>query len=167
LEVLLDDVDAPVRVAAAVVLARLRDARALQTLLNVVSGELGPVDAEDEAAAVELAGDLGMSEAVPHLERRAFGLFPWSQGRFAWQAMVSLAKMGHQRARSRIVRDLGAWSRDRRTLAVAAVGQARLVDARPLVAAMRGDARRAEPSAVSLTLDELGAVAAEQERALS
>jgi HEAT repeat protein len=154
----LEDGDVPVRVAAAIALCRSHHRRAVQTLLEVVGGRLRPVEAEDEAAAVELLGELGITEAIPILERRAFGLFSLSQRSFAWQATVALARMGHARARLRIVRDLGSWSRDRRTLAVAAAGRARLVEARPLIVAMKGDARRAEPSAVDHTLQELGAV---------
>ncbi|HEY3593881.1 MAG TPA: HEAT repeat domain-containing protein [Polyangiaceae bacterium] len=153
---LLADSNAPVRAAAAIVLARSGHSAAVQTLLDVVGGRGGSVDGEDEAAAVELIGDLGVERAIPMLERRAFGFFSFGQGAFSWQATVALAKMGHPRAKLRIVRDLGSWSRDRRTLAVAAAGRAKMVEARPLIAAMKGDARRAEPSAVDHTLSELG-----------
>jgi hypothetical protein len=112
-------------------------------------------EAEDEAAAVELLGELRIEEARPHLERRAFGFLRLGADRFAWQAMVALARMGHARARSRIVRDLGSWSRDRRTLAVAAAGRALITEARPLIEAMRGDEGRADPSAVDVALEQL------------
>src|SRR5262249_33538193 len=90
----------------------------------------------------------------------------FGEDRFAWQALVSLARMGHERARAKIVRDLGSWWRDRRTLAVAAVGRARLSEARPLVEAMRGDDRRADAEAVAQTLEELGAPAELSESAV-
>jgi HEAT repeat protein len=157
---LLRDGDVAVRVAAAIALSRTNHAGAVDMLLDVVGGRLGPVEAEDEAAAVELLGELGIRQAIPLLERRAFGVFPFGQGAFAWQAIVALAKMGHEKARLRIVRDLGSWSRDRRTLAVAAAGRAKVVEARSLIAAMKGDARRAEPSAVDHTLQELGEIPA-------
>jgi HEAT repeat protein len=156
LATLLEDGDVSVRVAAAIALCRTNHRRAVDTLLDVAGGRLAPVEAEDEAAAVELLGELGVKEAIPVLERRAFGLFSLSQRSFSWQARVALARLGHAKARLRIVRDLGSWSRDRRTMAVAAAGRARLVEARPLIAAMKGDARRAEPSAVDHTLEELG-----------
>jgi len=63
--------------------------------------------------------------------------------------------MGHLKARTRIVRELRSWWRDRRTMAVAAVGRARITEAAPLIEAMRGDDRRADPDAVALTLQQL------------
>jgi hypothetical protein len=68
--------------------------------------------------------------------------------------------MGHVRARSRIMRDLRSWSRDRRTLAVAAAGRAQLAEARPLVEAMKGDEGRADADTVALALDQLTAIVA-------
>src|SRR6185436_10041084 len=136
---------------------RAGDPRATPILLDLVRGHLATKEAEDEAAAIELAGELRIEGSVPHLERRAFGRWGFGEDRFAWQAMVALARMGHPRARSRIVRDLGSWWRDRRTLAVAAAGRAGLVEARALVEAMRGDERRADADAVALTLEQLGA----------
>jgi hypothetical protein len=152
---LLTDPSATVRIAAAIVLARGGDRHALPVLIDVVGGALSTPEAEDEAAAVELVGELGVEKALPHLERRAFGFWGLGGDRFAWQAMVALARMGHARARARILRDLGSWSRDKRTLAVAAAGRARVAEALPLVRAMQGDERLAEPSAVELTLELL------------
>jgi HEAT repeat protein len=157
---MVDDSDAAVRVAVAILLARAGDRRGEGILLDVVRGALATREAEDEAAAVELCGELGIAAAEPHLARRAFGYLGFGGDRFAWQAMVSLARMGHERARSRIVRDLGSWWRDRRTLAVAAVGRARLAEARALVEAMRGDDSRADAEAVAQTLEQLGVEAA-------
>jgi HEAT repeat protein len=151
----LDDSSSTVRIAVAIVLARGGDLRGHPVLLQVVSGTLSTPEAEDEAAAVELVGELGLEKARSHLERRAFGFWGFGGDRFAWQAMVALARMGHPRARSRILRDLGSWSRDKRTLAVAAAGRARVAEALPLVRAMQGDDRLAEPSAVELALQLL------------
>jgi len=78
--------------------------------------------------------------------------------------LVSLARMGHARARAKIVRDLRSFFRDRRTLAVAAVGRARLAEAKHLVEAMCGDESRADAEAVALTLEQLGARAASPDR---
>jgi HEAT repeat protein len=154
---LLDDPDTTVRVAAAVLLSRSGQNTGVPLLVDVVRGRVTTREQEDEAAAVELLGELGVAEAVPHLERRAFSLLGFGEGRFAWQALVSLARMGHVRARARIMRDLRSWSRDRRTLAVAAAGRAQLAEARPLVEAMRGDEARADASTVALALDQLSA----------
>jgi HEAT repeat protein len=156
-ETLLGDADATVRVAAAVLLSRSGKSMGVPLLVDVVRGRLTTREQEDEAAAVELVGELGVREAVPHLERRAFAVLGFGEGRFAWQALVSLARMGHMRARSRIMRDLRSWSRDRRTLAVAAAGRAQLAEARPIVEAMQGDEGRADAGTVALALDQLGA----------
>lgn len=153
---MLDDSDATVRVAAAVLLSRAGETGGVPLLLDVVRGRLTTREHEDEAAVVELLGELGVTEAVPHLERRAFAILGLGDGRFAWQALVSLARMGHVRAKGRILRDLRSWSRDRRTLAVAAAGRARLAEARPLVEAMLGDEARADGSTVATALDQLG-----------
>jgi HEAT repeat protein len=139
-----------------VLLARSGNAVGVPLLVDVVRGRLTTREHEDEAAAIELLGELGVTEAVPYLERRAFSILGFGEGRFAWQALVALATMGHARARSRILRDLGSWSRDRRTLAVAAAGRAKVTEARPLVLAMSGDETRAHASAVALALDQLG-----------
>jgi len=156
---LVEDSDPSVRVAAAILLARSGDLRGQPVLLDVVRRNLTTPEAEDEAAAVELTGELGIAEALSHLERRAFGFFGFGEDKFAWQALVSLARMGHERARSKIIRDLGSWWRDRRTLAVAAAGRAKLTEARSIVEAMIGDERRADGEAVALALEQLGAVA--------
>jgi HEAT repeat protein len=154
---LIEDPDAAVRVAAAIVLARSGEHRAEPVLLDVVRGALSTHEAEDEAACVELCGELGIAAAEPYLARRAFGVLGFAEGKFAWQALVSLARLGNARARSKIVRDLGSWWRDRRTLAVAAAGRARLAEARPLIEAMSGNERLADADAVALALRQLGA----------
>lgn len=149
-----------VRVASAVLLARLppeespaAHARAVgEVLIAVALGELSTSDGQDEAAAIELCGELGLSAARPGLEQRAFGRRLFRRDRFAWHARVALARMGHERACSEIVRELDAWDRDRRTLAVAAAGRAHLTAARERIAAMRGDAERADPHAVAEAL---------------
>jgi HEAT repeat protein len=71
---------------------------------------------------------------------------------FAWQARVALARLGHDRARQGILKGLRAWTRDVRTLAVAAAGRARLTEARALIETMRGDPERADPEAVEVAL---------------
>jgi hypothetical protein len=149
-----------VRVASAVLLARAGEVEAAsKVLVQIVAGEIATRDGEDEVAAIELAGELGLEAARAGLERRAFGGFlGLRRDRFAWHARVALARMGHERARREIVRELDAWDRDRRTLAVAAVGRARIVSAREQVAAMRGDEGRADPHAVDEALAALAAV---------
>ncbi|MEO7328938.1 MAG: HEAT repeat domain-containing protein [Minicystis sp.] len=145
-----------VRVAAAVFLARASAERADRAVREVLAAvaldELRSGDGEDEAAAIELCGELALRAARPGLEKRAFGAVLFRRDRLAWHARVALARMGHERASREIVRDLGSWDRDRRTLAVAAAGRARLAAAKDLITSMRGDAARADPGAVDEAL---------------
>lgn len=149
--------DAPVvRVAAAILLARAGDNAGRAVLADVARGEIRTSEGDDEAAAVELCGELGITEAREGLERRAFGsVLGLRRDRFAWHARVALARMGHERARRDILTELGARDRDRRTLAVAAAGRARLQAARDRLVAMRGDVERADPDAVKEALAAL------------
>jgi hypothetical protein len=126
-----------------------------EVLIAVALRELSTPEAEDEASAIELCGELGLEAARPGLERRAFGGALLLRDRFAWNARVALARMGHTRACEQIVRELDAWDRDRRTLAVAAAGRARIAAARDRITAMRGDAQRADPHAVDEALEAL------------
>lgn len=147
-----------VRVAAAILLARAGEEAGRDLLVKVAQGDLATGEGDDEAAAIELCGELGLKAARPGLERRAFGgILGVGRDRFAWHARVALARMGHERATQEILRELGSWDRDRRTLAVAAVGRARIAAARPLVEAMRGDETRADAGAVAEALAALGA----------
>lgn len=147
-----------VRAAAAVVTARFGDPVGHPVLVEVVEGKLRGVDHEDEAAAIELCGELGLDAARGALERRAFGLrIGLGRDPLRWHARVALARMGHERAVRDILSELGAWDRHRRTLAVAAAGRARLKAARPAIAAMRGDDRKADQGAVE---EALAAIAA-------
>ncbi|MFO0756563.1 MAG: HEAT repeat domain-containing protein [Byssovorax sp.] len=145
-----------VRVSAAVFLARASadrvDRAVREVLVAVALGEIEAADGEDAAAAIELAGELGLADARPGLARRAFGGLFIRRDQLAWHARVALARMGDERAIREILRELGSWDRDRRTLAVAAAGRARLREARPLIASMRGDEGRADPNAVDEAL---------------
>ncbi|MBK7581543.1 MAG: HEAT repeat domain-containing protein [Myxococcales bacterium] len=155
--VLLDDEVAEVRLAAALLLGRLGDKSGADVLVVAVGTGSGTHEPEDAEAAIELAGELGLAAARAGLVKRAFGLFGVSRDPFAWQAKVALARLGDARARSSILQGLDAWTRDARTLAVAAAGRARLKEARTLILAMRGRPERAEPSAVEESLRLLGA----------
>jgi len=148
-----------VRVASALLLARAPgDARAEAVLVGLSRGEIKTRDREDEAAAIERAGALGLEAARPGLERRAFGgLLGFGKDPFAWHARVALARMGHARACKEILAELVSPDRDLRTLAVAAAGRARLHAARERIASMRGDERRADPDAVAEALATLTA----------
>ncbi len=144
-----------VAVAAAVILGRCGRNDGAQILVDVASGALKTDQSDDEAASLELCGELGLSQATASLERRAFGrrgLLGLRSDPLAWQARVALAALGHQRASDWIMRELGSWTRERRTLAVAAAGRARLTRAADAIAAMRGDPARADQDAVQEAL---------------
>lgn len=147
---------ASVRVAAAIVTARSGAPGAREVLADLARGAIDTDDPEDEATAIELCGELGLEQTKPALEKRAFGgMLGFRRDRCAWHARVALARMGHDRASKEIVRELGSWIRDRRTLAVAAAGRARIAAAREVIASMRGDAERADPAAVDEALAAL------------
>ncbi len=129
-------------VVAALYLARIGDARGRPAVVDVVAGRRRTTVIEDERACVEIAGELGLREAIPDLEGRVWGspgpasagaslarLFAWTAramgdgARCAWHARVALATMGHERARREIVQDLTSWRRE--TRAAAAVAAAR------------------------------------------
>jgi HEAT repeat protein len=150
--------DAPaVRLAAAILLGRGGDRSGSDELVAAVNERSGRFQLEDELAAVELAGKLGLERARDGLSRRAFGLFGGSNDASAFQARVALAQLGDARAEDAILRGLSAWSRDARTLAVAAAGRAQLRAARPVILAMRGNASSADPHAVEEALALLDA----------
>ncbi len=142
-----------VQLAAAIVLARAGDRSGEAIIAKVVLGELETEDGEDEAAAIELAGELGLKTAQRGLVRRAFGgLLGLGRDRYRWHARVALAAMGDPRATSEILAELSSWDRQRRTLAVAAAGRARIRAAREQIAGMLGAPETADPDAVDEAL---------------
>lgn len=144
-----------VRVAAAIALVRAGSRLGTKVLVELVRGSIKTDDAEDEATAIELAGELSLEEARVGLEKRAFGGI-FGRDRHAWHARVALARMGHERAVREIMQELDAWDRSKRTLAVAAVGRARIRAAASKLRAMLGDPSRADQHAVE---DALAALA--------
>jgi hypothetical protein len=108
-------------------------------VLDVVAELTRTPELEDEQACVELAGELGMREAIPALERRAWGtrrlvrtIVSWGAGdraSCAWHARIALARMGHERARSEILAELKSWRREVREAAVVAAGRAQVREA--------------------------------------
>ncbi|HVU03331.1 MAG TPA: HEAT repeat domain-containing protein [Polyangiaceae bacterium] len=155
---LLRDPALAVRLAAAILLARSGDRAGEGTLAEAVE-DPSTVDVEDEQAAVVLSGELRVVAARRGLERRAFrGIL--GRPRFSWEARIALARLGDPRARRAITRGLRAWSRDARTLAVVAAGEALLTESIPAIEAMAGDPSRAEPEAVERSLRLLRAAGA-------
>ncbi len=151
----LGDESPPVRAAAALWLGSLGDARADDVLVGVLEEKAPRGSESDLEEAMDLAARRGIARARPALERRAFGILRRPDA-LSWHARIALARLGDGRARESILRGLGAWTRDARTLAVVAAGRAGLGEARPRILAFRGDPSRAEPEAVEEALKALG-----------
>ncbi|MDP9036703.1 MAG: HEAT repeat domain-containing protein [Myxococcota bacterium] len=139
-ERLVDSDDPSVAIVAALYLARLGHPRAGPVLLDVIAETRRTPELEDEQACVELAGELQLTDAIPHLERRAWGtrrvvraVLSWGAGdsaSCAWHARIALARMGHPRARTELMGELVSWRRETRNAAVVAVGRAHVLEAR-------------------------------------
>ena len=149
-----DDVPS-VRLAAAILLARVGDASGADVICAVVKKEDRVASLADEQAAIELAGELAFSEAGSALRRRAFGFFGLFRDPLAWHARVALARLGDEQAKTAILRGLSAVTRDARTIAVAAAGRARLSEARAILRRMTP--AQADPDTVAEALAELEA----------
>lgn len=143
-----------VKIAAAIALARTGSRLGSKVLIGLIRGTIKTQDAEDEATAIELAGTLGLEEARVGLEKRAFGGI-FGRDRHAWHARVALARMGHERAINEILKELDSWDRSKRTLAVAAVGRAKIRAAEKLLRAMLKDSSRADAQVVEDALAAL------------
>jgi hypothetical protein len=125
----MEDKELRVQLAAAVALPAKSADEGIRKLLVRGAGAKGSdrVD-EDLAHAIERCGELGLREAIPALEVRAFrGL---RKDTLTFQARIALARMGHAKAKETILADLRSWNRDRRNQGVVSVGQARMVEAR-------------------------------------
>ena len=144
-----------VRLAAAILLARVGDASGADVICAVVNKQDRVASLEDEQAALELAGELKLSEARPALTRRAFGFFGLFRDPLAWHARVALARLGDEQAKTAILRGLSAFTRDARTIAVAAAGRARLSEARAILRRMTP--AQADPETVAEALAALEA----------
>jgi HEAT repeat protein len=126
-----------VAIVAAIVLSKAGDEAGHDLVLRVVRGERirGQTPAkEDEQAAVELAGQLGMKAAVPYLEKRAWGLASWLSDTSSFHAKIALARMGNERAIAEIRKDLESGKREVVEAAVVAAGRARIRAAKDVVA---------------------------------
>lgn len=118
---------------AAIVLGKAGDDAGNALLLRVVRGDKikGALpDKEDERAAVELVGELGLAEAEMHLVKRAWGIMHLFRDTCAFHAKIALARLGHSRATGEILADLESTRPDVLGGAVVSAGRARLVNAR-------------------------------------
>ncbi|HEX7664645.1 MAG TPA: HEAT repeat domain-containing protein, partial [Polyangiaceae bacterium] len=125
-KVLLSDESSHVAIAAAIVLAKAKRDEGTKLIRDVVLGRT-KVQKEDEREAIELAGELGMTDLGKELERRAWGLASKVKDTCSFSAKIALAAMGHDRAIADISADLKSRSRETRDGAVVAAGRAKLV----------------------------------------
>jgi HEAT repeat protein len=133
---LLDSSSPHLALVAAIYLGKAGDEAGRALLLRVVRGDKingQAAEKEDERAAVELVGELGLDAAKPHLEKRAWGVMHFVRDTCAFHAKVALARMGHARAIAEILADLQSSRPDVLGGAVVAAGRARLAQARPLI----------------------------------
>jgi hypothetical protein len=121
-------------------------------VLELIEGRVAGASLEDEQAAVELAGALGLVEAEPLLERRAHSFL--NRDALGFHARVTLAKLGNERAIAAILRGLSAWSFNARTLSVVAAGRAGLVQARERIVELGERVDRAAAEEALLLLDQ-------------
>ncbi len=145
-----------VALAAAIFVAKAGETDGRELVLRIVSGA-GPRPRgsarEDENEAILVAGDLGMREAVPALERRAWGLGRFVTDTCAWSAKTALARMGHPRAVAEIEADLASPKRPIVEAAVVAAGRARMVGAAARLRALGPD--DADPELVARAIAEI------------
>jgi HEAT repeat protein len=157
---LLEGGDPHVALAAAIFLAKLGDVAARAIVARVIAGgrafTVAP-EKEDEQEAVELAGRLDLREAIPDLERRAWGLKSFVSDTCAWHAKIALARMNHPKAIAEILRDLTSSRRDLRGAAVVAAGRARVAEARGALEAIATKAE--EPELRELAAEALAKLA--------
>lgn len=146
----LSDEHPGVRAAAALTLAEYGDVTGKPILLDLVARRGGWASTEDEQAAIELVAELRFDEAVPALRRRAFARL--MRDPHAHEARIALARLGDDRARAVLLRGLRAWTRDGRTLAVAAIGRARIQSARERLTLLSNQPERADPAVVHQAL---------------
>jgi HEAT repeat protein len=145
------------KVVAAILLGKSGEKAGHPLLLRVVRGDkiAGQTpEKEDERAAVELVGELGLEEARPHLERRAWGLMHFVRDTCVFHAKIALARMEHPRAIAEIMADLASPRPDVLGGAVVSAGRARMKKARAVIEALPADA--VDPELVKEALARLG-----------
>jgi len=145
-----------VALVAAILLAKAGDERGHPLVARAVRGDkIGgrAAEKEDERAAVELAGELGMKDLVGHLEKRTWGAMRFVRDTCPFHARIALARMGHDRASAEILAELDSPKREVAESAVVSAGRARLKDAKAKIE--RLTARAADPELVREALEKL------------
>lgn len=157
-ERLLRDSDPRVCVAAAMSVADAEDAsEARAVLASALNRGLLLPDPADTQELIELVGELGIREAIPGLRRQAYGRFGLGGGAFAWQAEISLARLGDERAVAALTKGLSSRSRTRRTLAALGCARAGMTAERGRVVAL-GASGQLDAEVVTTALSAFDAV---------
>jgi hypothetical protein len=152
-----------VALVAAILLAKAGDARGHDLVVRIVRGErIGgqATEKEDERAAVELAGEIGLRELIPQLERRTWGVTRFVRDTCPFHARIALARMGHARARGEIMSELASTRREVLSGAVVSAGRARMAEARETIAKLTAAA--VDPELTREALGRLGATPDEE-----
>lgn len=123
-----------IALVAAILLAKAGDERGHDLVKRAARGDkvggLAP-EKEDERAAVELAGELGLSDLVPALEKRTWGALRFVRDTCPFHARIALARMGHEKATREILTELDSSRREVLEAAVVSAGRGRVVAAKP------------------------------------
>lgn len=149
------DVVPQVRLMAQILAADLGFDTPFDLIVEVVSGSLRTREPRDEQWAIELAGKRRITSAVAGLERRAFGRFFPSFDPFRWVALGALARLGHERARARLIQSLRARSIVDRTLAVQTLGEVGEASAAELLRSLVGQPKRVDQEVLTAALARL------------
>lgn len=144
-----------VKMAVGLALAEIDPTLSQPLLVAILNERQRIVDPEDEQRAIELVGEHSIRDALPGLRRRAFPALGL-KGPFAWHATTSLARLGDAQAKRTILAGLTGWTRDKRNLAVAAAGVAKLAEAKPRLLALRKNARLVDQETLEEALARLG-----------
>ncbi len=128
LQPLLVDQDQRVAVAATLLLSQMGVASAIDKLATLLSKAAYKLEPQDEEAAIDLIGQLGLSQAKPELEKRAWRLL-W-EGPSTWPARVALGQLGDRRARQFILQSLNSNSPLKCARAIEATGKIGLEEGR-------------------------------------
>lgn len=130
----LADSDASVRLAAALVASREGIPEASELIVSVLNARARIRFAEDEEAAIAVAGDRELAGAIPGLRRRVGG---WLVRKpFDFHARVALCQLGDSEISSRLLADLGSRNPHVRSVALAAVARARFIQAKAVIEAL-------------------------------
>lgn len=146
------DRDPGVRLVAQVLLGELGIAAPREMILDVVAGRFRVREPRDEQSCIELAGTLGIAEAIPHLLRRGFGRWGMSFDPFRWTALASLCRLNNDRAFKKLNKALSSRSYMDRTMAVQSLGESQSPEATSLLLPLQGKSKVVDQEVLAAAL---------------